>query len=174
MAARLQNFWCGGKMTNKWKSFGASLAVVAFRWDTYAEAQQPSPDNTKVNKRDQQPNQKTADQQKNNASDLETTRQIRKAITADDSLSTDAHNVKIITVDGKVTLKGPVRTAAEKAAVFSKAVEIAGAKNVNNQISIKATEAAGPAENTRRNQKGASNGRQEHGGLRHLSRLYRC
>jgi len=133
-------------VTSKWKSFGASLAVVALSLGPAysAEAQQPSPDNTKVNKRDQQPNQKTADQQKNNASDLETTRQIRKAITADDSLSTDAHNVKIITVDGKVTLKGPVRTAAEKAAVFSKAVEIAGPKNVTNQISIKATENTGP------------------------------
>ena len=134
-------------MSNKWKSFGASLAVVALSLGPAysAEAQQPSPDNTKVNKRDQQPNQKTADQQKNNASDLETTRQIRKAITADDSLSTDAHNVKIITVDGKVTLKGPVRTTAEKAAVFAKAVEIAGAKNVTNQISTKSTENTGPA-----------------------------
>ena len=102
----------------------------------------------------EQPNQKTADQQKNNASDLETTRQIRKAITADDSLSTDAHNVKIITVDGKVTLKGPVRTAAEKAAVFSKAVEIAGAKNVTNQISIKATENAEPPQTQPKKTKG--------------------
>ena len=143
-------------VTNKWKSLGASLAVAALSLGPAysAEAQQPSADNTKVNKRDQQPNQKTADQQKNNASDLETTRQIRKAITADDSLSTDAHNVKIITVDGKVTLKGPVRTAAEKAAVFSKAIEIAGAKNVTNQISIKATENTEPPQTQPKKTKG--------------------
>ena len=140
-------------MTSKWKSFGASLAVVTLSLGPayLAEAQQPSPDNTKV---DQQPSQKTADQQKNNASDLETTRQIRKAITADDSLSTDAQNVKIITVDGKVTLKGPVRTAAEKAAVFSKAVEIAGAKNVTNQIAIKATENSGSVKTPSKKTKG--------------------
>lgn len=143
-------------MTSKWKSFGASLAVVTLSLGPayLAEAQQPSPDNTKVNKRDQQPSQKTADQQKNNASDLETTRQIRKAITADDSLSTDAHNVKIITVDGMVTLKGPVRTAAEKAAVFSKAVEIAGAKNVTNQIAVKATENSGSVKTPSKKTKG--------------------
>jgi hyperosmotically inducible periplasmic protein len=143
-------------VTNKWKSFGVSLAVVTLSLGPAysAKAQQPSPDNTKVNKRDQQPSQKTADQQKNNASDLETTRQIRKVITADDSLSTDAHNVKIITIDGKVTLKGPVRTPAEKAAVFSKAVEIAGAKNVTNQISIKATENSGPVRTQSKKTKG--------------------
>jgi len=138
-------------VTNKWKSLAVSLSVVALSLGSAhsSGAQQPAPDNTKVNKRDQQPTQKTADQQKNNRSDLETTRQIRKVIVDDDSLSTDAHNVKIITVDGKVTLKGPVRTAAEKAAVFSKAVEIAGAKSVINQISVKGTDSTEPSGKTK-------------------------
>ena len=107
VAARLQHASAEENRDQQVEIVGVSLAVAALSLGPAysAETQQPSADNTKVNKRDQQPNQKTADQQKNNASDLETTRQIRKAITADDSLSTDAHNVKIITVDGQVTLK---------------------------------------------------------------------
>lgn len=111
---------------------GAALAVPAH----VAGAQQTAPDNTKVNQRDRQSSQKTADQQKNNRSDLETSRQIRKAIIADKSLSTYAHNIKIITTDGQVTLKGPVRTAAEKSAVEAKAGVVAGADRVQSQISV--------------------------------------
>jgi hyperosmotically inducible periplasmic protein len=70
-------------------------------------AQRSRPDNTKVNAGDHAQSQPTADQQKNNRSDLDLTRRIRRAIVADKSLSTSAHNVKIITQNGKVTLKGP-------------------------------------------------------------------
>jgi hyperosmotically inducible periplasmic protein len=69
--------------------------------------QPPAPDNSKVNARDRQPSQVTADQQKNNRSDLEITRKIGRALTADTALSTYAHNIKVITQGGKVTLKGP-------------------------------------------------------------------
>jgi hyperosmotically inducible protein len=104
---------------------------------TGAQAQQPTaPDNTKTNARDRQPSAVTADQQKNNKVDLETTRQIRKALTADKSLSTYAHNVKVVTRDGKVTLKGPVRSEDEKKAVVAKATEVAGAANVTDQLSV--------------------------------------
>lgn len=99
-------------------------------------AQQPAPDNSKVNERDRAPSQATADQQKNNRSDVAITRDIRKAIVADKQLSTYAHNVKVITQHGEVTLKGPVRTDDEKRAVESKASEIAGAGHVKNQLSI--------------------------------------
>jgi len=100
-------------------------------------AQQPAaPDNTKTNVRDRKPSQVTADQQKNNTTDLETTRQIRKALVADKSLSTYAHNVKVITLNGKVTLKGPVRSEDEKKTVEAKAVEVAGAGSVTNQLSV--------------------------------------
>jgi hyperosmotically inducible protein len=102
-----------------------------------AHAQQPTaPDNTKVNARDRKPSAVTADQQKNNKADLETTRQIRKALMADKSLSTYAHNVKVVTRDGKVTLKGPVRSEDEKHTVVSKAAEVAGATNVTDQLSV--------------------------------------
>ena len=115
--------------------FIACAALVGSA-DLRAQQQPPAPDNTKVNTRDRKPTAVTADQQKNNKTDLETTRQIRKALVADKSLSTYAHNVKVVTQNGKVTLKGPVRSEDEKKAVEAKAAEVAGAGNVTNQISI--------------------------------------
>jgi osmotically-inducible protein OsmY len=98
--------------------------------------QKTEPDNTKVNKRDQSPDSKTADQQSNDRSDLDLAQRIRKSIVDDQSLSTYAHNVKIVAVAGKVTLKGPVRTAAEKKTVETKAKDIAGASNVVSQLEV--------------------------------------
>jgi osmotically-inducible protein OsmY len=100
--------------------------------------QAPAPDNSKVNARDRKPAQVTADQQKNNQADLETTRQIRKALMADTSLSTYAHNVKVVTRAGHVTLKGPVRTDEEKKIVEAKAAAVAGATHITNQVSVAA------------------------------------
>jgi osmotically-inducible protein OsmY len=98
----------------------------------------PAPaDNTKTNQRDQNPNEPTADQQKNNRSDRDITQQIRQAIMKDKSLSTYAHNVKIITQDGQVTLKGPVRSEDEKKAIEAKATEVAGENKVSNELDIK-------------------------------------
>jgi hyperosmotically inducible periplasmic protein len=114
----------------------ARAAVFVACASIAAAAQTPAPDNTKTNARDRQPSQVTADQQKNSNADLETTRQIRKALVADKSLSTYAHNVKVVTRNGKVTLKGPVRSADEKKAVEAKAVEVAGAANVTDQMSV--------------------------------------
>ena len=78
----------------------------------------------------------TADQQTNNKQDRQVTAQIRKALMQDSALSTNAHNIKIITQDGKVTLKGPVRTADDKANIVAKAVAVAGADNVTDQLQI--------------------------------------
>src|ERR1700731_1680016 len=94
------------------------------------------PDNTKVNKRDRSKSEPTADQQKMNSSDTEVTRKIRRAIMGDKSLSTYAHQVKIITQNGAVTLKGPVRTEEEKSTIEAKAREVAGADKVTSEISI--------------------------------------
>jgi hyperosmotically inducible protein len=94
-------------------------------------------DNTKVNQRDQDASQPTADQQKDNRSDRDITRQIRQALVKDKSLSTYAHNVKIITQNGQVTLKGPVRSDDEKRAVETKAAEVAGGSRVNSELDIK-------------------------------------
>ena len=117
-------------------------AVVAILFGIVlgAQAQDAAtkPDNTKVNKRDRSASAVTADQQKVNASDQELTRNIRRSVVADKSLSTYAHNVKIITQNGSVTLKGPVKSDAEKKAVMAKAIEVVGsADKVTDQISVK-------------------------------------
>jgi osmotically-inducible protein OsmY len=90
-----------------------------------------------VNERDRSPNEPTADQQKENRSDRDITQQIRQAIMKDKSLSTYAHNVKIITQNGQVTLKGPVRSEDEKKTVEAKATEVAGENKVTSQLDIK-------------------------------------
>jgi hyperosmotically inducible protein len=94
-------------------------------------------DNTKMNERDRSANAPTADRQKDNRSDREMTQQVRKAIVKDKSLSTYAHNVKVITQNGMVTLKGPVRSEEEKKAVEAKAAEVAGPDKVTNQLDVK-------------------------------------
>lgn len=98
--------------------------------------QQPAPDNTKRNKGDADKDATTADQQKMNPADRDTTKQIRAAIIKDKSLSTYAHNVKIITQNGKVTLKGPVRSDDEKSNIEGKAAAVAGAGNVTSQLTV--------------------------------------
>ena len=96
------------------------------------------PDNTRVNKRDRNPAEATADRQKMNAADRKLSEQIRKSIFDDKILSTYAHNVKVISQDGIVTLKGPVRSDDEVKSIMAKAVEVAGsADKVVNQMSVK-------------------------------------
>ena len=68
--------------------------------------------------------------------DRDTTQKIRKAVMGDKSLSTYAHNVKILVHDGKVTLRGPVRSEEEKRAVADMASSVAGADNVINELTI--------------------------------------
>lgn len=100
-------------------------------------AQQTPPDNTRVNQRDRAANQPTADQAKNNKSDRQIMKDIRKSVVDDKSLSTYAHNVKVVSQNGKVTLKGVVRSDEEKRAVRAKAEEVAGAGNVRDDLSIR-------------------------------------
>jgi len=108
----------------------ASLSVAA------DDKKAVNPDNTKVNTRDRNEAAPTADRQKMNPADRELTRKIRSAVMDDKSLSTYAHNVKIISQDGMVTLKGPVRSDEEKKTIEAKAAEIAGSGNVKNQMSV--------------------------------------
>jgi len=106
-----------------------------------AIAQQPAPDNTKVNKADRAKGAVTADQQKENPADRDLAKKIRQSVVADKSLSTYAHNVKIVAQGGQVTLKGPVRTEAEKTSIAAKATAIAGADKVTNEITVTAADA---------------------------------
>lgn len=125
-------------------SFKIVLLVGALLGGTFLIAQDqntngtPAPaDNTKVNQRDRDASQPTADQQKENRSDRDITQQVRRAIEKDKSLSTYAHNVKIITQNGQVTLKGPVRSEEEKRAVEAKAAEVAGGNKVTSELDVK-------------------------------------
>ncbi len=105
---------------------------------SYGQAPAPQPDNTKVNQRDRSPSEPTADQQKMNKTDRDLASSIRKSIMDDKSLSTYAHNVKVISQDGTVTLKGPVKSEEEKKSVMTKATEVAGsAAKVHDEMSVK-------------------------------------
>lgn len=99
---------------------------------------QTQPDNTAVNKRDANTAAATADSQGMTKADRDTTAKIRKAVMADKSLSTYAHNVKIICRDGIVTLKGPVRSDDEVTSIVSKAKDITGTSyKIVNELSVK-------------------------------------
>lgn len=98
---------------------------------------QPPPDNTKVNKGDRKKSEPTADQQDKNRSDLDITKRIRESVIKDKSLSTYAHNVKIITEGGMVTLKGPVRSDAEKRSIEEKAAAVVGPSKVTSELAVK-------------------------------------
>lgn len=108
--------------------------IVVRAQDQSSTPSQTAPDNSAQNKN----HATTADQQSANKSDREITRDIRRSIVADKSLSTYAHNVKIITRNGAVTLKGPVHSDDEKQAVASKAAEVAGGPDkVTNDLTVK-------------------------------------
>ncbi len=109
------------------------VSLMATPIPGFQDTQQPAPDNTKKNKDQTSP---TADQQKMNPSDRAITQKIRKAIHQDKSLSTYAHNIKVITQNGKVTLRGPVRSEEEKSNLEAKAVSVAGQENVTNQLEV--------------------------------------
>jgi osmotically-inducible protein OsmY len=109
------------------------VSLTAAPSPRYQDAQQPAPDNTKQNKNQTNP---SADQQKMNDADRTLTRKIRKAIHEDTTLSTYAHNIKVISQDGKVTLRGPVRSDEEKTNIEAKAVAAAGQGNVSNELQV--------------------------------------
>jgi len=102
-----------------------------------SEQNAPASDNTKINQRDRNPNEPTADQQQNNRSDRDITQQVRQAINADKTFSSYSHNVKVITQNGQVTLKGPVRSDDEKRAIEAKAAAIAGDCKVTSELTVK-------------------------------------
>ena len=115
-----------------------SSALLGLGTITMAQDAKPvAPDNSAVNVRDRAPDAMTAGQQSNAKSDVELTREIRRAVVKDDSLSMLAHNVKIVTDNGAVTLRGPVKTEQEKVTIASKAQAIAGANKVDDQLEVK-------------------------------------
>lgn len=96
----------------------------------------PDADNTGRNVRDRNAEAMTSGNQSESEADRTITQGIRRALMNDDSLSTDAKNVKIITVNGVVTLRGPVNSDREKNEIAQKARAVSGVKNVDNQLEI--------------------------------------
>jgi hyperosmotically inducible protein len=109
--------------------FSSALPLIA----------QTQADNTKINTRDRAKGAVTAAQQKDNVTDRDLTQKIRRALMHDKTLSSYAHNVKVISQGGQVTLKGPVRSDEERQNVEAKAVEVAGTGHVTNQMSVAPT-----------------------------------
>lgn len=93
-------------------------------------------DNSRLNREEGVAEATTADDQSNDKSDVELTREIRRSLTEDDKLSAYAHNVKIIAENGRVVLKGPVRTAEEKTVVEQRARRYAGNTNVTSELTV--------------------------------------
>ena len=93
-------------------------------------------DNTARNAADRAGATQTSGDQAENATDLRISAEVRKAVVGDKSLSTNAHNVKIITSGGTVTLRGPVKSGDEKAAIEAKAKQVAGVTRVENLLEI--------------------------------------
>ena len=115
------------------------LAGMATLTSAQDNSPQTPPDNTKVNQRDKDKTEPTADQQKENQSDRDIAQQIRKSVMKDKSLSTYAHNVKIIAQNGMVTLKGPVTSDDEKKSIETKAAAVVGQDKVTNELEVKPT-----------------------------------
>jgi hypothetical protein len=114
----------------------AGSSTAASTDETTRDTIGKQPDNTGVNERDRNDPSLTPMDQGGSEADRKTTQQIRQAVMADDSLSFTAKNIKIITREGKVTLRGPVKNAQERAAIESAAARVAGAGQVDNQLEI--------------------------------------
>jgi hyperosmotically inducible periplasmic protein len=121
------------------KSTVFSLLVASTLAAPQLNAQTPAsvaPDNSKTNKMDASNATATADAQSNDAMDMDLTKRIRQSVMADKSLSVYAHNVKIVSNAGRVTLNGVVRSDAEKSAVEMKAADIAGKERVTSELKV--------------------------------------
>jgi osmotically-inducible protein OsmY len=128
----LKSTWTAGAV-----AFGLLLGGGVSNAIAQQDQKAPASDNTKVNKRDKNKAEPTADRAKDNVNDRDIMQKIRKSIVDDKSLSTYAHNIKIVSQNGKVTLKGPVRSEEEKKTIEQKATEVAGAGNVTDEVTIK-------------------------------------
>ncbi len=121
-------------MKNISRTLIASSAAIVLTFSlACVPAKSQEPDNSRQNQAQTQ----TADDQSNAKADRLTTANVRKAIIADKNLSTYAHNVKIITHGGHVTLKGPVKSEDEKQQVFTDATSVVTAENVSNELTVK-------------------------------------
>jgi hyperosmotically inducible periplasmic protein len=115
----------------------ALACLSAFSLAALAGNEKAEPDNTATNERDRSGETKTSGDQSNSSADLKTTQAIRQALMKDDELSMTAKNIKVITANGHVILRGPVKTAQEKAKIDQLAKSAAGGTQIDNQLDVK-------------------------------------
>jgi hyperosmotically inducible protein len=108
-----------------------SLGAVA------ADDKKTDADNTATNARDRSGETQTSGDQSNSSADLKTTQAIRQALMKDGELSMTAKNIKIVTANGQVTLRGPVKTVQEKSKIDQLARSAAGGAKIENQLDVK-------------------------------------
>ena len=122
--------------------FLVSIALVNCDMQTGQVEKKPGTtadaDNTARNERDRNAATQLPTDQAENEADREISANVRKAVVADDSLSINAQNVKIVTSNGNVTLRGPVKTEQEKAAIEAKAKQVTGVHSVTNLLEVEA------------------------------------
>jgi len=115
----------------------ALTCLSVFSLAALAGNEKAKPDNTATNERDRSGETQTSGDQANSSADLKTTQAVRQALMKDGQLSTTAKNIKVITANGQVTLRGPVKTAQEKAKIDQLAKSAAGGAKIDNQLDIK-------------------------------------
>jgi hyperosmotically inducible protein len=115
----------------------ALACLSAFSLAVLAGNEKTKPDNTATNERDRSGETKTSGDQSNSSADLKTTQAIRQALMKDGELSTTAKNIKVVTANGHVTLRGPVKTPQEKAKIDQLAKSAAGGAQIDNQLDVK-------------------------------------
>lgn len=117
----------------------ASAAAGAQAQDTQPATASTSraADNTGINARDRSQATSTSSSQSNDKADVKLAAAVRRAITKDSSLSTQAHNIKVMTAGGTVTLRGPVPNDGEKTKLETHVRAVAGVQQVINELEVK-------------------------------------
>ncbi|WP_295994432.1 BON domain-containing protein [Rugamonas sp.] len=120
---------------------GAALAGAQAGSDaasgTAAASTGASTTNTRLNTRDKNNTADTPQAQSNSKADRDLLAAVRRTVVKDKSLSTLAHNVKIMVANGAVTLRGPVHDDAEKSKIETLAKQVNGVASVENDLDIK-------------------------------------
>jgi hyperosmotically inducible periplasmic protein len=129
----------GGEQKNYMKKITLSLLFASAITLSAIAEDAPAADNTVKNERDRSGETQTSGDQSNSPEDIKLTASIRRAIVGEKSLSMTAKNVKIITAEGMVTLRGPVNSADEKAMIAKLAQSAAGEAKIDNQLEVKAS-----------------------------------
>lgn len=128
----------------EWPDFNDPVYSIrsyqVYRVEPYFRTNAASADNTRLNVRDRQQENLTPFDQGSGETDVDLTRQIRREILNQKNLSVNARNVKVITVNGRVTLRGPVNSEEEKRVLAEIASRVASREHVDNQLEVKQSE----------------------------------